>query len=87
VAASLTAVILTACSATKDKAPILVNPGISNPYPPLESDLKTSCKVPVDQEGDDVYLSRKKNRNALKVCKDKHADVVQFYEKLRKTKR
>lgn len=85
--ASCIAAILTGCSSVpKDKAPTLVNPGIANPYPPLDADLKTVVALPSDSEGDDVYLSRKKNRNALKICRAEQTDLISFYERLRKAK-
>jgi hypothetical protein len=84
----LIAAICSGCTTKPDKVPVLSNPGIgADAYPNIPSDLKTVVALPPDSEGDDVYLSRKKNRNALKVCRAEQTELIDFYQQLKKAKR
>lgn len=73
-------------SKTKDTLPVIKNPGIDQPYPPLPSDQVTECRDPGIRVGQNAKSALVQNRTAFKVCRAKHKQLVVWYQQLRQSR-
>jgi len=79
----LAALALGGCGAARGvdviEAPLAEAP----PIPPLPADLAVACEDPGLSVGQDARSALARNREALKVCIDRHGRTVSFYHTVR----
>ena len=74
------------CAEKKDPLPKVANGGVAQPYPPLPADLRNPVPLPKLREGQDARSALAQTDAALKQCRAEQTDLVQFYDRLRKTR-
>lgn len=77
---------LLGCADKADKLPKVANGGVTQPYPPLPADLRNPVPLPALRDGQDARSALAQNRAALKQCQAEQVDLVEFYDRLRKSR-